>query len=361
MLRAAVSIHPRELLLIKGVCSHGRRPATGDLGQKEQAVRTFNYGGQAVVEGVMMRGRHAAAVAVRTTSGGILVHEETLSSRLHTHRAARWPFVRGVLLLWDMLGLGTRMMLFAANVSIQPASEPKPASLATEPSAPVPDSRVTDATDAHTAGFGGATVAITLVVSLAFAIGLFFVLPLAVVGLARNWLGEGWLSLTAEGLIRLGLLIGYLALIGRFASVQRVFEYHGAEHKAINAYEAGQPLDVEHVRRASRVHTRCGTGFLLIVVVVSIVVFALIGNPPLALRVVSRVALVPVIAAIAYELMRLGAANYRYRVVRWLMAPSLALQGLTTREPDDGESECAIVALERVLRRDGAEAIARVA
>src|SRR5205814_4547728 len=123
---------------------------------------------------------------------------------------------------------------------------------------------------------------------------------------------EGWLNLTIEGLIRLGLLIGYLYLIGRMPEIQRIFGYHGAEHKAINAMEHGEPLDIVHVRQASRVHTRCGTGFLLLVVVVSIVVFALVGSPPLLLIVVSRVVLVPVVAGIVYELIRLGAANYGY-------------------------------------------------
>ena len=153
-------------------------------------------------------------------------------------------------------------------------------------------------------------------------------------------------------MIRLGLLIGYLYLIGRIPDIQRVFGYHGAEHKAINAMEHGVPLDVPHVRQASRVHTRCGTGFLLLVVVVSIVVFAFVGSPSILIKVVSRVLLVPVVAGIAYELMRLGAANYRYRVVRLLLAPGLALQGLTTREPDDSMIECAIAALNRVIRRD---------
>src|SRR5260221_260989 len=155
-----------------------------------------------------------------------------------------------------------------------------------------------------------------------------------------------------EGLIRLGLLIGYLYLIGRVPDIQRVFGYHGVEHKAINAMEQGDPLDIPHVRRASRVHTRCGTGFLLLVVVISIFVFALVGSPSLLLKIISRVALVPIVAAIAYELMRLGAANYRYRIVRWLFAPGLALQGLTTREPDDSMIECAIDALKRVMQRD---------
>lgn len=315
----------------------------------------------------MMRGRRSAAVAVRLASGNILLHEEQLNKKLYASKVSQWPFVRGLLLLWDMLILGTRMMMFAATASLAPASAggeeaaPSGVAVAESGAAVVGQATITEATPRDMQGIGGAGITLTLVFSLAFAIGLFFLLPLAIVGAAHGWLGGGWLSLTAEGIIRLALLIGYLALIGRFASIERVFEYHGAEHKAINCYEAGLPLDVEHVRQASRVHTRCGTGFLLIVVVVSIVVFAFVGSPALPVRILSRVVLVPVIAAIAYELMRLGAANYRYRVVRWLMAPSLALQGLTTREPDDTQMECAIVALERVLRTDGVSALERVA
>jgi len=313
----------------------------------------FNYGGQAVIEGVMMRGQKSAAVAVRAPDGNVVVHEELLDSGLYRRPIARWPFVRGVVLLWEMLVLGTRMMMFAANIAqSDPVDERAKDDSNGQPGASTASTAVVSAMDPR--------LILTLLFSLAFAIGLFFLLPLGAVGLLHGWIGDSWLSLTVEGLIRLGLLIGYLALIARIPDIQRVFEYHGAEHKAINALEAGQPLDVDHVRAASRVHTRCGTGFLLIVVVLSIIVFALVGNPPVALRILSRVALVPVIAAIAYELMRLGAANYRYPIVRWLMAPSLALQGLTTREPDDGQMTCAIVALERVLREDGVATPERV-
>ncbi|GCE19781.1 hypothetical protein KDK_35810 [Dictyobacter kobayashii] len=159
-----------------------------------------------------------------------------------------------------------------------------------------------------------------LLVSLTFAIAIFFVGPLLLTSLLRGQIGDGWLNITLEGVIRLALLVGYLYLIGRVPDIQRVFGYHGAEHKAINAMEQGDPLDVEHVRRASRVHTRCGTGFMLLVMVVSIVVFAFVGSPTLLIKIISRIVLVPVVAGIAYELMRLGAANYRYRVVRWLLA-----------------------------------------
>lgn len=308
-----------------------------------------------------MRGRRSAAVAVRIPSGGILLHEEALSPRIYLSRVAQWPFVRGLLLLWDMLILGTRMMMFAATASFPPPEgESAARSTGTAPAGPLAG-EVAEARPEEVAGLGGVGLTLTLVISLAFAIGLFFLLPLGIAGGLSRWIGTGWVNLAVEGAVRLVLLIGYLALIGRFPSIQRVFEYHGAEHKAINTLEANEPLDVEHVRRASRVHTRCGTGFLLIVVIVSIIVFAFLGNPPLPLRIVSRIVLVPVIASVAYELMRLGAAYYRYRVVRWLMTPSLALQGLTTREPDARQIECAIVALERVLQRDGVATVERVA
>ncbi len=285
-----------------------------------------------------MRGRRAVAVAVRQPSedgkptGDILVHEELLTPRLYQNRVFRLPFLRGVLLLWDMLVLGTRMMAFAANVAA---------------------GQITNEEGETAPILSKGTLAVTLTISLAFAIGIFFLGPLALVGLVQKQVGQGWLALVLEGVIRLVVLLGYLWLIGRMPGIQRVFGYHGAEHKAINTFEQGGPLDVAHVRRASKVHTRCGTGFLLIVMVVSIFVFALAGNPPIVWRILSRIVLVPVVAAIAYELMRLGATYYRFRVVRWLLVPSLALQNLTTRPPDDAQIECAIAALERVLKEDG--------
>ncbi|WP_376793772.1 DUF1385 domain-containing protein [Thermogemmatispora sp.] len=300
----------------------------------------FYYGGQAVMEGVMMRGRTSVAMAVRRPDGSIYLYEEPLQPRLYRNPLFRLPFLRGLLLLWEMLVLGTRLMALSANVALG-IEEPSTAQTPAGEQAP--------------ARPAGLALAGPLVVSLAFAIALFFLLPVFLAGLLPHPPGAGWLNLLLEGLIRLALLIGYLLLIGRLAEIQRVFGYHGAEHKAINAMERGEPLDVSHVRAASRVHTRCGTGFLLLVVVISIFVFALLGFPSLWLRLLSRVLLVPVIAALAYEVLRLGAAWYHLPPVRFLLAPSLALQGLTTREPDDSMIECAIVALERVMQRDAAE------
>jgi uncharacterized protein YqhQ len=315
----------------------------------------FYYGGQAVMEGVMMRGRKSVAVAIRKLDGTIYLYEEALNPRLYQNRLFRMPFLRGMLLLWEMLVLGTRLMTFSANIATGAIDPDVPSAAPEMPGMQAAASNSSDtllAKPATPPQIGGVPLVVTLLVSLGFAVAVFFLGPLLIAGLFNNQSVGGWLSLAIEGLIRLGLLVGYLYLIGRIPDIQRIFGYHGAEHKAINTMEHGDPLDVPHVRQASRVHTRCGTGFLLLVVVVSIVVFAFVGSPSILIKVVSRVLLVPVVAGIAYELMRLGAANYRYRVVRWLLAPGLALQGLTTREPDDSMIECAIAALNRVIRRD---------
>lgn len=318
----------------------------------------FYYGGQAVMEGVMMRGKLSAAVAIRKPGGDIALYEEALNPRLYQNPIFRLPFLRGMLLLWEMLVLGTRLMTLSTNVAtgaldLEQTQESALPSFQADASDRSPDSSAPqDEHDEKPPILGGALLVLTLVVSLGFAIAVFFVGPLLLTNLFRVQLGTGWLNITVESVVRLVLLIAYLYVIGRVPDIQRVFGYHGAEHKAINTMESGLPLDVEHVRQASRVHTRCGTGFLLLVMVVSIFVFALVGSPSLPLKILSRIILVPVVAGIAYELMRLGAANYRYRVVRWLLAPGLALQGLTTREPDDTMIECAIAALKRVTRRD---------
>jgi uncharacterized protein YqhQ len=351
----------------------------------------FYYGGQAVMEGVMMRGRSSAAVAIRRPDNSIYLYEEALNPRLYSNRLFRLPFLRGMLLLWEMLVLGTRLMTLSANVATGALDPDAPANSnaglsdsdagrfdfgaerpqgspmqAGSPAISLADGAMTGFESsidilpekpAAPPQIGGLALALTLLVSLGFAIAVFFLGPLFITGLLHNQIGQGWFSLVVEGLIRLGLLIGYLYLIGRLPDIQRLFGYHGAEHKAINAMEQGDPLDIPHVRQASRVHTRCGTGFLLLVVVVSIVVFAFVGSPPsFLIKVASRIVLVPVVAGIAYELMRLGAANYRFRIVRWLLAPGLALQGLTTREPDDSMIECAIASLQRVMRRDAQSA-----
>jgi uncharacterized protein YqhQ len=193
----------------------------------------------------------------------------------------------------------------------------------------------------------------SMIVSLAFSVAIFFVLPLLLVGWADQWIPSAWMSNVLEGSIRLALLLGYIWGIGRVPAIARVFGYHGAEHKTINAYEAGVPLTPGEVRRFTLIHPRCGTTFLLIVVVLSILAFVLLGRPPMIWRILSRIVLVPVVAAVAYEGIRWVAGHFGNPLVRAIMAPGLALQRLTTRPPDDSMLEVGIAALQRVLAADG--------
>lgn len=283
------------------------------------------YGGQAVIEGVMMRGQRQMAVAVREPSGNILVHSEQLTGAIYTSRWAKLPFIRGMVAMWDTLVLGVRTLLFSANVAAgEEEQEINPQQ-----------------------------VWLTLATALIMAVGLFFIVPVAVVGLADQFISNPLVSNLVEKVIRLVLILAYIGGVGFVPDVRTVFAYHGAEHKAVNAYEDGARLEVDAVERYSTAHPRCGTSFLLIVVVVSFVVFSLLGRPGIEIRILSRIVLVPVIAGIAYELIRLGGAHHRNPVVRLLLAPGLALQSLTTREPSSAQVEVAIAALKRVLVGEG--------
>jgi uncharacterized protein YqhQ len=297
------------------------------------SVKRFPYGGQAVLEGVMMRGLRQASVAVRHPSGEIVFKHEPLNVQ-RRHAWENLPFLRGVLMLWDALNLGTRALNFSASVAISAEEDPASGGAAKPPS------------DAMITG--------TMIVSLLFGIGLFFILPTLLASLADRL---GATSFVREGLksaLQLGLFVGYIAAISRMPEVARLFGFHGAEHKTINAYEAGAPLTVDHVREFTLIHPRCGTSFLLVVLLINwIVSFLLVRDWPLWARVLSHIPLIPLIAAISYELLRLSAANYQRAWVRALVAPSLMFQKLTTREPDDQMLEVAIAALLPVLAADG--------
>lgn len=297
------------------------------------------YGGQAVIEGVMMRGRKSMAVAVRNPQGEVVLHEEPLKAKIYTSRWGQWPFVRGLALLWDALGLGMRALMWSAEVSAQEEGQAK-------------------------VEFSGPVAWTTITGSLAFAVGIFFLLPtIASRFLAATVNDNPLVDAFFEGTIRLVLFILYLWAIGRIPEIKRVFGYHGAEHKTINAYEAGAPLTVTEVQKYSVQHTRCGTSFLLYVLVISIILFAPLtfaGIAPvwlaLFLRFVTRLLLVPFVAAIAYEIIRFSAAHDQNPIMRALITPGLLLQKLTTRQPDDQMVECAIRALEPVLAADGVPA-----
>jgi uncharacterized protein YqhQ len=301
-------------------------------------VAKFYYGGQAVIEGVMMRGRKHMAVAVRTPNGSIVCHDEPLPANLL--RYANWPLVRGVFLLWESLALGVRSLRFSAAVAAE-----------AEEGAPGGERPAADTSRYMERASVGVQAA--MITSLLFAVGVFFVLPLLLVGWADQFIAADWASNLLEGAIRLALLLGYMVLIGRLPEIRRVFGYHGAEHKTINAYEAGRPLTPREVQSFTVINPRCGTTFLLVVVVLSILLFVLLGRPPLVLRLLSRIVLVPIVAAFAYEAIRWGANHYGNRLVRLILAPGLALQNLTTRPPDDSMVEVGIAALQRVLVLDG--------
>jgi uncharacterized protein YqhQ len=288
----------------------------------------FFYGGQAVIEGVLMRGKTTYSVAVRKPDGEILVKRERLKSVVYTSRFWKLPFLRGLAGLWEMLHLGMKALVYSANVQAEGE-----------------DIQLTPR-----------AIAITVTIAAVGAILFFLGLPLLAAGFFSH--GRSALYFTMiEGLIRIGLLLGYLYVISLNTEVRKVFQYHGAEHKTINAYEADLPLDVANVRTQSTLHPRCGTGFLLAVMVVSVFVFSLVGRPGILLLILSRLLLVPVIAMIAYEGIRF-AGRHRYNsVVKVLIIPLLATQRLTTREPDDRQLEVALAAF-RGARQEEEEAAA---
>jgi uncharacterized protein YqhQ len=295
--------------------------------------KTPFYGGQAVIEGVMMRGPRHWAVGVRDPEGRIVVHSEALKGSIYQGRWTRLPLIRGALMLWDTLALGMRSLAFAANVAIGGESE---------------KNQLDESAKGIERPIMGA-----MIVALVMSAALFFVLPVLITSATDRYVSSPLLSNLIEKVIRLTLILGYMLVIGQLDDVKRVFGYHGAEHKTINTYEAGVELTVPNVRRFTLLHPRCGTTFLLVVVIVSFVVFSLLGRPPLAERILSRIVLIPVVAGLAYELIRLGASNYHRRFVRALLAPGLAVQRLTTREPDDSMIEVAIASLKRVLSDEG--------
>jgi len=262
------------------------------------------YGGQAVIEGVMMRGARSVAIAMRAPDQQIVLHTEKLSS-IYKSNLIKIPFLRGLILLWDALGLGTRALTLSVNM--QTGEEEK---------------------------LEGFSLYLTIGFSLVIGIGLFFMTPAAVGQWLQYSLGwNTWWSNLSEGFIRLLFLIGYIWGIGFMPDIRRVFAYHGAEHKTINAFEAGAELTPENVSKFSLEHPRCGTSFLLTLVLLSVLVFSLLGPMSLVLRLVTRVLFIPVLAGIAYEYIRWTANHLDSAWVKTLIRPNLALQRLTTREP----------------------------
>ena len=286
------------------------------------ASQPFFYGGQAVMEGVLMRGPQGWAVAARRPDGGISIRQEELHSRMYRSAFFRLPLVRGVVGLAEMLHLGTSAMIWSANVKAK----------------------------AENIEIGRGAIAATLAFSMVFSFAIFFGLPLLLGNALQRHSTLGFTLV--EGAIRGAFVLGYMYLISFIPDVRRLFQYHGAEHKTINAFENGAPLTVEGVAPQSRLHPRCGTGFLIVVVFVSIVVFSIVGRPPPPLLILSRIVLIPVVASISYELIRLGARHIGNPLVAKLMIPVLGAQYLTTREPDALMLEVALTAFNAVRQAD---------
>jgi uncharacterized protein YqhQ len=310
------------------------------VGEKE-ARKDAPIGGQAVLEGVMMRGISTWAVAVRKPSpeqllreerdptegatGEIEVVSEPLVSWTKRHRLFRVPVIRGVVALAESLSIGFKALGISANAQVPPDEEGEKKDI------------------------GGGAWAGTVAFAVLFAVGLFFLLPAGLTSIFRNEIPNGLVFVVIEKLIRIAIFLGYLWLISRMKDLQRVFQYHGAEHKTISCYEAGQELTPENAKQFSRLHPRCGTSFLLLVMVVAIVVFAPLGKLALPWLLVSRVLGIPLVAGLAFELIKWFGRNRTKRWARVLMWPGMQLQRLTTREPDLSQLAVAIAALEAVL------------
>ena len=276
-----------------------------------------SYGGQAVIEGVLMRGKTSVAMATRTPDESITIHQEKITG-IYTSNLSKIPFLRGLIVLWDSLGLGMRYLTLSANV--QTGEDEK---------------------------LEGPVLYLTLTISIVIAVGVFFLLPALISGLiARYTALSPWVVNLFEGIFRLVLLIVYLWAIGKMPDINRVFMYHGAEHKTINAFEAGEELTPVKVQEYTREHTRCGTSFILTLVLLSIVIFSLLGPLSLGWRLLSRLLMIPVLAGISYEYIRWMSKHIESPLVRAMIKPNLALQKLTTREPSLEMLEVAIRAFE---------------
>jgi uncharacterized protein YqhQ len=311
----------------------------------EQARRDAPIGGQAVLEGVMMRGVSTWAVAVRKPTpeqlhdgdghldpteaalGEIQVVSEPLVSWIKRHRLLRLPLVRGVVALAESLKIGFKALGISANAQVEEEDQE----------------------------IGGGTWLGTVVFSVVLAVGLFFILPVALANLMKGFLPGSIVFVLVEKVIRISIFLAYLWLISRMRDLQRVFQYHGAEHKTISCYEAGLPLTPENAKRFSRLHPRCGTSFLLIVMVVAVVVFAPIGTPAWYWLFASRIVGIPLVAGLAFELIKLFGKKRDKRWAQILMWPGMQLQKLTTREPDLSQLAVAIAALEAVLAVENPE------
>ena len=291
----------------------------------------YSYGGQALIEGVLMRGRDAIAVALRHPDGRIVWATERLDSGFHGSRWSKLPFARGLVVLYETLFVGTRWLVRSATIQAAGTGE--------------------DGDEGVELGKG--SIALMLGLTLLFGVGIFFLLPLLIASATTSNIQNGVVQHLVEGLVRVAIFLGYLLLIGRAADVRRVFQYHGAEHMTIHALEAGDPLVVDEVRKYPTAHPRCGTEFLVVVIALSIIAFSLVGRQEPLVMVGSRILLIPVIAAVGYEILKWGAKHRANPIVRAIMYPGILVQMITTKQPSVDMIEVAIVSMEQALKADG--------
>ena len=287
--------------------------------------KKYNYGGQAVIEGVMIRGRTAVVTAIRRPNGEITTDVKPAPSA-QTSWARRTPFIRGVVILIEAMVVGIKSLMFSANVAVEEEGEEIP-----------------------TKAIWG-----MMLVSVAIAVGLFFIAPLFLTRLIDSHLPNTFAFTLIEGVVRLAIFVGYLWVVGRMRDIKRVFTYHGAEHKAVNAFEAGVPMEPAAIKAYSKAHVRCGTSFLFFVLFIAIIVFTLAGKQTLWIMVLTRIVLLPVIMGLGYEMIYFGARHTHNWLMKIVLAPGLWLQSMTTGEPDDSQLEVAIAALNKAVEIDNA-------
>ncbi len=327
--------------------------SASSTGRRPSRISPTTYGGQAVLEGVMMRGRRWASVAVRAPDRQIVVRSERLPVHLYGGWVSKTPFLRGLTVLWDSLGLGMKALMFSAEVAEQEPDAEQAVSedAAGSPAATAPTISTQSGTGSSQPTTFGQTLQWT---SVAFAmligIGVFFMLPLGAAAVLELAVTNSLVVHIFEGIVRLALLVGYVWAIGFVPEIRRVFAYHGAEHMTIHAFEAGEPLDQEHIGKYPPAHPRCGTAFLLLVVAVSILLFALIPTDNWWIRIASRVLSIPIIAGIAYEILKFGGAHAEHPLMQLIVAPGPLLQSLTTRYPEPDMIEVAVASFETMLK-----------
>jgi uncharacterized protein YqhQ len=285
----------------------------------------YTYGGQALIEGVLMRGRDAIAVALRHPDGRIVFATERLDSGFHGSTWSKLPLLRGLVVLYETLVVGTRWLVRSAGLQAEEEG----------------------------VELGKGSIVVMLVITLIAGVGVFFLLPLFIASVTTANVENQFVQHLVEGLVKVAIFLGYLALIGQSPDIRRVFQYHGAEHMTIHALEAGDPLVVGEVRKYPTAHPRCGTEFLVVVIALSIIAFGLVGRQEPWIMIVSRILLIPVIAAVGYEILRWGARHRSNPIVRVIMWPGILVQMITTKPPTEDMIEVAIVSMEEALKADG--------